>query len=166
MTLVCVFSTALLFGQQPQQGPDMRARLASIDYRHARNIDDYISRCKQVEALLPLVDSFYKQADETIQRLRIKHSGDSEFQRLADYYSNLNGLDKDGLKLMHEEMALAEQMSQLPSDKQRGFFDGKIVPLEKMEDRLREREVEMARVAKRNGVALPPDVSQSLNPSK
>lgn len=163
---VCLLSTSILLGQQPQQGPDMRAKLASIDYRHARNLDDYISRCKQVEALLPLVDSFYKQSDATIQRLRSKHSDDPDFLRLADVYSTLNGLDKAALGLLRQELDLAKKMSQLPPDKRQAFFDAKIRPIEKMEDKIGEREVQIARDAKSNGVALPPDVSQTLDNSK
>lgn len=156
----------MLLGQQQQQGADIRAKFTSIDYRHARNLDDYISRCRQVESLLPLLDSFYQQSDATIRRLRSQHVNDPDFQRLADFYSNLNSLDRSALKLVRQEMGLASQLSQLPTGRRLAFFNDRIVPIERMQDRIGEREVQIAREGKRNGVSLPPDVNNSLSKTK
>jgi hypothetical protein len=106
------------------------------------------------------LESFYKWSDAELERLRIKHSDNPHLLELADFYVSLNSQDKAGLRVLREEMDLAAEMSKLPSAKRSAFFDQKIRPLEQKEDQLSEREVEMARDAKKRGLALPPWLSE------
>jgi hypothetical protein len=149
-----------------QQAADARRQLSSIDYRHFQSLDDYLSRCERVRVLIPSLESFYKWSDAELERLRIKHSDNPHLLELADFYVSLNSQDKAGLRVLREEMDLAAEMSKLPSAKRSAFFDQKIRPLEQKEDQLSEREVEMARDAKKRGLALPPWLSESLGDAK
>jgi hypothetical protein len=63
------------FAQQLSQvhvPEDVRVQLRAIDYRHYKDLDDYLSRCQQVRGLLPSMESFYNWGDGELQRLRDK----------------------------------------------------------------------------------------------
>jgi hypothetical protein len=102
-----------------QQAAEVRRELGSIDYRHYRDLDDYLSRCERVRALIPSLESFYKRSDAELERLRIKHSDDPHLLDLADFYVSLNSQDKAGLRVLEQEMGLAAEMAKLPSEKGR-----------------------------------------------
>lgn len=149
-----------------QQAADVRRELNSIDYRHYRDLDDYLSRCERVRALIPSMESFFKWSDSELERLRIKHSDDPHLLELADFYVAMNSQDKAGLRVLQQEMDVAAEMSKLPPAKRQAFFDERIRPIQQKEDQLSNREVQMAREAKKRGLALPPSVSQSLGDVK
>jgi hypothetical protein len=138
-----------------QQASDIRAQLWAVDYRHYRDLDDYLSRCERVRDLLPSLESFYKWSDTELERLREKHRDNPELVKLGDVIASLNSLDEAGLRLLRKEMVLASKMSSLPSDKRQAFFDQNIRPTQKAEDELSEQEVQMAQKARRDGVHLP-----------
>lgn len=114
-------STALL-SQTETKAPDLRVQLAAIDYRHFNDLDDYISRCRKVRALLPALDSFYNQSDATLARLRIKHRDNPHLLKMADFYTAINKLDKAGLELLRREMELASKMSNIAPKERQTFF--------------------------------------------
>lgn len=149
-----------------RQAADARHQLSSIDYRHFRNLDDYLSRCDHVRALIPTLESFYKWSDAELQRLRIKHSDNPHLLDLADFYVSLNSEDKAGLYILRQEMDLAAEMSNIPSPKRQSFFDEKILPLQQKEDQLSDREIKMARDGEKRGLTLPPWVSERLTEAK
>src|ERR1035437_2144117 len=108
--MVCLFSSVAL---SQNQGPDLRAQVANINYRGASNIDDYLSRCEQVRALLPQVDVFYKQGEATIARHRKQDSNRPDLIKLADFYAGMNAKDQASLALLRQEMELALRMAKL-----------------------------------------------------
>ena len=149
-----------------QKGDEIRSELSSIDYRHYRDLDDYLSRCERVRILIPSMESFYKGSDAELQRLIIKDSDEPHLLELADFYVYLNALDKAGLQLLGEEMNLASEMSRLPSTQRQSFFDQRIHPFEQKEDQLANYEVDMARKAKKRGMAIPPWLTKSVSDVK
>lgn len=165
--LACLACGAEQHGtSEAQRAAEIRQELRSIDYRHYRNLDDYLSKCNQVRALLPSLESFYKWSDEKLERLTIKDSGDPQLLRLADFYRSLNAEDKAGLQVLQDEMDLATAMSKLPTADRPAFFHDRILPLERKEDQLSTYEVKMARDAKKNGLYLPPWFSRRLGKAK
>jgi uncharacterized protein YdaU (DUF1376 family) len=48
--------------------------LRLIDYRRYQDLDDYLSRCERVRAIIPSLESFYKWSDTELERLRINHN--------------------------------------------------------------------------------------------
>ena len=96
LLLAWLSTSALLHSQQ--QGPDIRVELAKIEYRQSRSLDEYISRCQQVRALLPLLDAFHRQSAITIKRLRQEHRDNNDFVKLADFYAALNEKDRAALE--------------------------------------------------------------------
>jgi hypothetical protein len=155
-----LWAASVLFGQQ--QGVDLRRQLAGIDYRRATNIDDYLSRCKKVNAVLPQLEDFHNHASETIRRLKRENASDAHFLQVADFYASINEQDRAGLELLRREMKLASQMSALASTKRQKFFDSQILPLQHQEDQVVAQEVQMAIKAKKDGLALPQDVVDSV----
>jgi hypothetical protein len=145
-----------------QKGAEIRSELSSIDYRHYRGLNDYLSRCERVRGLMPSMESFYKWSDAELQELIIKDSDDQHLLELADFYVYLNALDKAGLQLLGEEMDLASKMSNMPSAQRQSFFDQRIHPVEQKEDQIAHYEVEMARNAKKRGMAIPPWLNRSI----
>jgi hypothetical protein len=148
------------------QGPDLRAQLAAIDYRKFHDLDDYISRCQQVRVLLPLLDSFYRDAGTKLERLRTKYRDDPQLSKMGDFYAALNKMDQSGLAVLSQEMAFASQLSTMPLQQRRIYFDQKIVPLQRKEDSISNQEVQIAINAKRSGIPLPPDIDRSLSEMK
>lgn len=146
-----------------QQAADVRRELYAVDYRHYRDLDDYLSRCEQVRVLIPTMESFYKWSDAELERLRIKHSDNPQLLELADFYLTLNTEDKAGLRVLKEEMDLARAMTKMPLVKRHAFFEQQIRPLQQKEDQLSAHEVEMAREAVKRGLALPPWLRESLS---
>jgi len=102
-----------------QQASDIRSQLRSVDYRHYRDLEDYLSRCARVRDLLPSLESFYKWSDADLERLREKHRDNPELVKLGDFIASLNSVDEAGLRLLRKEMVLALQMSSLSSEKDR-----------------------------------------------
>jgi hypothetical protein len=138
-----------------QQASDIRSQLRSVDYRHYRDLEDYLSRCARVRDLLPSLESFYKWSDADLERLREKHRDNPELVKLGDFIASLNSVDEAGLRLLRKEMVLALQMSSLSSEKRQAFFDGNIRPIQKAEDELSEQEIQMVQKARKDGMHLP-----------
>jgi hypothetical protein len=170
LTLFASLCVPLLSAQdgasESKKAADARQQLYTVDYRNFRNLDDYLSRCNQVRAIIPSLESFYQWSDGELERLRIKHSDNPKLLELADFYVALNAQDKAGLKVLRHEMELADQMSKLPPEKRHGFFTEQILPVQKKEDQLSKREVEMARDAEKRGLPLPSWLSTSLGNSR
>ncbi len=162
--VACLLLSRILSSQD--QASDLRAQLVAIDYRHARDLNDYVSRCKQIEALLPRLRSFYDDANAAIERLRSKHRSDPHFIEVADVYISLNRQDRAGVKLLRQEVTLASRMSLLPTENRQSFFDREISPIRAKEDQLSEDEIRMAIRAKKNGIPPPSDIGGSLSNSK
>jgi hypothetical protein len=85
---------------------------------------------------------------------------------LGNFIAILNALDEAGERLLRGEMDLASQMSKLPANRQQAFFDINIRPIQELEDAISDREIELARKAKRDGIHLPEFVERSLDDSK
>jgi hypothetical protein len=167
LVVVCFLCHAAQDGASAsQQATDVRRELRSIDYRHYRDLDDYLSRCEQVRGLIPSLKTLYQWSDAELERLRIKYSDNPHLLELADFFVSLNSQDKAGMRVLEQEMGLAAEMSKLPSARRQAFFDERIRPLQQKEDQLSNREIEMAREAKKRGMALPPWLSQSLGDAK
>ncbi len=112
------------------------------------------------------MEQFYKQAADTIQRLKDEHRDNANFLKLAGFYAALNEQDKAGLAIVRQEMTLASKMSTLPSGERQGFFDHQIRPMQVREDEISAREIQMAIEAKKNGMPLPDDIGKRLDKSK
>lgn len=166
LTFFLSTSPALLFCQPQTQASDIRTQLAGIKYRQSNDLNDYVSRCRKVQALLPTLDSFYRQSGITLERLRIEYRDNPHLLQMAEFYAAMNQLDRAGLVLLRREMVLAAKMSALPSGVQRAFFDKEIIPIQNQEDSLSKREIQTALNAKRSGIPLPPDVDRSVSTTR
>jgi hypothetical protein len=85
---------------------------------------------------------------------------------MGDFYAALNKMDQSGLAVLSQEMAFASQLSTMPLQQRRIYFDQKIVPLQRKEDSISNQEVQIAINAKRSGIPLPPDIDRSLSEMK
>lgn len=149
-----------------EQPADIRAELRAIDYRHYRDLDDYLARCDGVRRLLPSLEAFYKQGDLKLQSLRAKHRDNPDVVKLGDFIASINSLDEAGERLLRKEMVLASEMSKLPPQERGSFFERQIRPIEAGEDDLIEREIRLAQEARKDGMHLPDFVARSLPDSE
>lgn len=161
---VILFLLALVVSTHAQEAVDVRAQLTAIDYRHAKDMNEYLMRCDEVRALLPKLEEFYQHSSATISRLRIEHKDNAQFVKLADFYSSMNKKDEEGLAFLRREMALALQMAQLSTAKRESFFKQRILPVQQNEDLISAQKISMALEARRDGIPLPDDVSRKLGP--
>jgi hypothetical protein len=156
----------------PQPSPqipapeDVRAQLRAIDYRHYKNLAEYLSKCEQIRGLLPSMESFYDWGDAELNRLRAKSQDNPQLVKLGYFIATLNALDEAGERLLRGEMDLASQMSKLPPNQQPAFFDENIRPIQELQDSISGREIELAREAKRDGMHLPGFMERNLGDSK
>lgn len=161
--LVLLSAQFFLAEARAQQGEDIRARSAAIDYRHATSIDDYLNRCSQVQRLLPELDQFYRTTEVTILRLRNRHPDNPQWVKLGNVIVALNAKDIAGVALLKQEMNLALDMQKLLPNKRQAFFDQRILPLQKREDSIADEEIRIAVKARNEGVPLPDDVLKRIS---
>lgn len=160
LLFLCCLLPASTLGQQ--QGPDVRTQIAAIGLRNAISIDDYLSKCTKVIALLPELDAFYKQSAAKIADLRAKNATNRDFLVFADFYTAMNKKDEEGLVLIRQEMNLAVQLSRLNISKRQEFFDKNILPVHRQEDVLAEQEIQFVVDGRNKGVPLPDDILRSI----
>lgn len=133
----------------------IRLRLGEIDLGHSRNMDDYIHRCSEVEALLPEMYRSEADADKHLAQAQKGYADRPELLRLIAVIKLLNEKDKSALHLLDEETRNARVMASLPSDKRQGYFDAKIEPLQEKMKNIAREEIRLARKAQKDGI-LPP----------
>jgi hypothetical protein len=153
------FLSRLALGQQPE---DIRTRLAKIDVHGGATIEDYLVRAKQVMALVPQMEAFYKNGSETLAAARRKYSTRPGLLRLTKFIERLNERDLFGFQLLKEELRLASILDHLPEEQRQAFLDAKISPLIQVEANVVDEEVEMAIDGVNSGLPLPQDILKSL----
>jgi hypothetical protein len=161
--VLCVFSQS---SSQIHAPEDVRVQLRAIDYRHYKNLTEYLSKCEQIRGLLPSMESFYDWGDRELHRLRAKSQDNPQLVKSGYFIATLNALDEAGERLLRGEMDLALQMSKLPPNQQQAFFDENIRPIQELQDSISGREIELARKAKRDGMHLPEFMERNLGDSK
>jgi len=149
-------------GDSTPSKADIRRHLAEIDLYHATGIDDYLSRIAAIEKLVPSMDQADQIADRNLTDAEQKYAHDRRTLRTIRAYKKLNSYDKEGLNLLKDEIKKAERLRDLPHEKQQAYFDAEIAPLRSKQLAVGQKEVKFARVMKQEGLALPQDVSQSI----
>lgn len=157
--LMLAFAPILNSQQNPE---DIRVRLQRIDMRHAKDLDDYITRTKKVGTLVPEMAAFYGASAASLEASKKKYKDRPDLMRLAHFIEKLNERDLFGFQLLKEEIRLAAQLDSLPKADRKAWFDSRIRPLEQVEDNVVAEEVDMAVQAINQGLPLPKDIVASL----
>lgn len=141
---------------------ELRRQLIEVDVAGATSIDDYLRRIALVAEIVPKMEKAYQIGDLRRAELKKKYRNRPDLLRLIGAIEKVNEFDKEGLSLLKEEVSRAKWLGELPAGKQQRYFDEQIAPLRKKMLEVAQKEVEFAREMKRQGLALPPDVSEAI----
>lgn len=117
-------------------------------------INAYISRCEHIELALGEYEPTLREADGQFAQFA-DLAPNVKLRTQAQFFRKVVGIDLQSVQVFRREIALAKWLPNMPTGKQRLFYQSSIVPIQMEEDRLAEEEIQTIKDAKASGIPLP-----------
>jgi hypothetical protein len=114
-------------------------------------INAYISRCEHIELALGEYEPTLREADGQFAQFA-DLAPNVKLQTQAQFFRKVVGIDLQSVQVFRREISLAKRLPNMPTGKQRLFYQSSIVPIQMEEDRLAEEEIEIIKDAKGSGI--------------
>ncbi|HEV2382674.1 MAG TPA: hypothetical protein VG206_23140 [Terriglobia bacterium] len=141
---------------------DFRLRLRAIRSRKTPTMRDFYVQCVALESLLDEYEPYRQKNLAFLESASTEVGDDPELRPALELMRLINTKDSELMTAWRMEIAAAKQLIGFSPDKQKGYYEREIIPLEIRIKTLADEEADLLQRAQQRGAKLPSDLSDLL----